>query len=115
MWPENLAGALYPIGGSRTCDMSDNEKKPEKQHGGGPKTPEGKARSAMNATRHGLTGKSVVLSTEDPEKFEELLKDYMAVYAPANPVELDLVHELAVSRWRLQRIWGMESCMFEIT
>jgi len=96
-------------------DKTPNNSNTEKRHGGGPKTPEGKARSAMNATRHGLTGKAVVLTTEDPEKFEELLRDYLAFYAPANPIELDLVHEITVSRWRLQRIWGMESTMFEIT
>jgi hypothetical protein len=84
------------------------------KHGGGPKTPEGKARSAMNATRHGLTGETVVLPGEDPKQFEELLQNYIDTLKPITAIELDLVHEIAVCRWRIQRCWTMESCMFEI-
>jgi hypothetical protein len=92
-------------------------KKPglDTQHGGGPITPEGKARSARNATRHGLTGKTVVLTTEDPAQFDELLDDYVKEYSPATRLQLDLVHELAACRWRLQRLWAIETCAFEIT
>ena len=89
--------------------------KVDAQRGGGPKTPEGKARSATNAIRHGLTGKTVVLTTEDPAQFDELLDDYVKEYSPATRLQLDLVHELAACRWRLQRIWAIETCAFEIT
>ena len=85
------------------------------QHGGGPKTPEGKQRSAMNSVRHGLTGKTVVLPNEDPAQFQELVDDYFADFAPVSAIEIDLVHELAVCRWRLQRIWKIETYAFELT
>jgi hypothetical protein len=96
---------------------SDKNNKDEstKKHGGGPKTPEGKARSSMNSLRHGLTGKTVVLPTEDPAQFQELIENYVADFKPETSVETDLVHELAICRWRLQRLWDIESWAFEIT
>jgi hypothetical protein len=36
----------------------------------GPKTPEGKAAAARNATRHGLSGAFTVLPHEDQEEFD---------------------------------------------
>jgi hypothetical protein len=90
-------------------------KRKNPKHGGGPRTDEGKARSSMNSLRHGLTGKTVILPTEDPDQFEELIADYIRDFKPGTAVETDLVHELVVCRWRLQRLWNIESCLFEIT
>lgn len=55
-----------------------------------------------------------MLPSEDPKKFQELLDDYIRDLRPATSIELDLVHEIAVCRWRIQRVWTMETCMFEI-
>src|SRR5437764_3896175 len=87
----------------------------KKKHAGGPRTPEGKLRASLNSLRHGLTAKAVVLSTEDPARFHELLNDYLDRYQPADKVELDLVRELAACRWRLQRAWCIETAAFEIS
>ena len=38
----------------------------------GPKTPEGKAAVAQNASKHGLTSRNLVLSDEDAGAFMEL-------------------------------------------
>ena len=95
--------------------MKESDSDAAKKHGGGPKTPEGKARSARNALRHGPPGNSVVLPSEDPAKFQALLEDHVREFDPDNTTQMDLVHEMAVCRWRLQRIATMESCMFEIS
>ena len=79
---------------------------------GGPKTPEGKRRSSLNALKHGLTAKS-------PQAFEIILRDceacyreihdnMQAYYRPADPVEKELVKRIAVCAWRLARIGQME-------
>src|SRR4051794_8861165 len=85
------------------------------KHPGGPKTPEGKHRSSLNSMRHGLTSQTIVLPSEDSTKFDELLADYTGLYAPETKLELDLVHELAALRWRLQRIWNVESTVIDVT
>ena len=36
----------------------------------GPRTSPGKLRSSMNARKHGLTGKSIVIGDEDPKEFD---------------------------------------------
>jgi hypothetical protein len=75
----------------------------------GPKTPEGKAVSSMNALRHGLTAARPILPGESQESFEELLKDYMEEWEPEGPAEIDLVHRMVVSKWREQRAWTVET------
>ena len=85
-----------------------------KKHPGGPKTPEGKHRSSLNSMRHGLTSSTIVLPAEDSTKFDELLADYTGLYAPETKLELDLVHELAALRWRLQRIWNIETTVIDV-
>src|SRR5215472_5537536 len=43
----------------------------------GPVTPEGKAKSALNAITHGLTASAIVLTTESKEKYAALLAAYL--------------------------------------
>ena len=75
----------------------------------GPITPEGKAKSAANSLRHGLTAKAIVLPSESQEAYDALLAAYTARFQPADQVELDLVESMAVSRWRLRRIANIET------
>jgi hypothetical protein len=75
----------------------------------GPKTEAGKQRSSKNALRHGLTSQTIVLPSEDPADFQGLLDSYLQQFRPAGPVELDLTHELAAARWRLNRLALIET------
>ena len=80
----------------------------------GTKSPEGIKRSSMNALRHGLTAKSLVLATESQEQFDELLKNYVEFYDPNNIIELDLVHDMVAARWRLQRTRSLETVTLDL-
>jgi hypothetical protein len=84
------------------------------QHSTGPNSEEGKAISSRNATRHGLTGKKVVINGEDQEAYESLRKDLLDSYRPANAAEAMLVDEIAQGFWRLQRARALEAEQFNL-
>jgi hypothetical protein len=77
----------------------------------GPATPEGRAKSSRNSLRHGLSAKSVLLPAESHEQFQLLLDAHIQQFHPANPVEMDLVEAMALARWRLRRIWAIETSL----
>ena len=78
----------------------------------GPVTAQGRAISSRNSLRHGLTAKAVVLEGESREEFQSLFDAYIDQFQPATGVEADLVQTLAVTRWRLNRITGIETNIF---
>jgi hypothetical protein len=79
------------------------------QHSTGPRSEAGKQRSALNALTHGLTASTAVLPSEDPAAFEQHHRQFENEYRPATPTETQLVHELADTSWRLNRIPLLEA------
>jgi hypothetical protein len=64
----------------------------------GPKTPEGKARSARNALKHGLRAQNfVVVADEDGGEFEELEAALVGDLAPAGALQHVLAFCLAAA------------------
>jgi hypothetical protein len=75
----------------------------------GPVTIDGKARSAANATRHGLrAGPFRLFATEDPATFEALFQALLARHNPADAVERHWVEQLAKALWRQRRADQLE-------
>jgi hypothetical protein len=67
----------------------------------GPNTPEGKARSSMNALKHGLRAQRFfLLPEEDPAEFSSFVADIRAAYTPEDAVEVGQVEAIAVAMWR---------------
>ena len=83
------------------------------QHSTGPKTPEGKAASAQNATTHGLSSSFTVLPHEDHDAYAQLLDTLAREHAPANEHEKFLVTRMAESRWRLDRTHRFEAVAYD--
>jgi hypothetical protein len=79
----------------------------------GPITPEGKERSAANATRHGLLAKCVVLENESAPCFDNLVAEHTARFAPADGVEFGMIEEMAAAYWRMRRAWAIENRLME--
>ncbi len=75
----------------------------------GPRTEPGKQRSSLNALRHGLTARTAVLPTEDPEAHQRHIQQFLDEYQPATATETQLVHEIANTAWRLNRIPFLEA------
>ncbi len=73
-----------------------------------PRTPEGKQRSRLNALRHGLTGQTVLLPTEDAQAYRSFCDEFVVHYQPVGPVERQIVQTIADTSWRLNRISAME-------
>ncbi len=78
-------------------------------HSTGPRTKSGKQRSSLNALSHGLTARTAVLPTEDPDAYQRHVQQFLDEYAPATPTETQLVHEIANTAWRLNRIPFLEA------
>jgi hypothetical protein len=81
-------------------------------HSTGPRTESGKQRSSLNALSHGLTARTAVLPTEDPDTYQRHIQQFLDEYAPATPTETQLVHEIANTAWRLNRIPFLEADLF---
>jgi hypothetical protein len=75
----------------------------------GPRTESGKQRSSLNALRHGLTAQTAVLPSEDPDAYQRHIQQFLDEYAPATQTETQLVHEIANTAWRLNRIPFLEA------
>jgi hypothetical protein len=85
------------------------ERRAATAHSSGPRTESGKQRSSLNALSHGLTARTAVLPTEDPDTYQRHIQQFLDEYKPANPTETQLVHEIADTAWRLNRIPLLEA------
>lgn len=70
----------------------------------GPRSPEGKAKSATNAFRHGLTSAQMLVPGELPADFESLAADLVSTLCPVGALEVMLVERVVIAAWRLRRV-----------
>ena len=70
----------------------------------GPRTPEGKERSKMNAVTHGLTAQSSVLPGEDGGQLEELSAALMRELKPSGMVQRLIAERIVSLTWKLRRV-----------
>jgi cell division protein FtsB len=80
----------------------------------GPATPEGKAKSSLNAVKTGLTGRTVLLPNEDAAAYETHIERFQKEFQPVGDRETQLVQSLADTQWRLDRIPGLEFGLFAL-
>ncbi len=78
----------------------------------GPRTPEGKQRSSLNALKHGILAmRAVNRKLDGEEQFERyrLHRDnYFECLRPEDQVQADLVELIAANRWRMAKLLEFE-------
>jgi hypothetical protein len=82
------------------------------QHSTGPTTPEGKQRTSLNASKHGLTGQFRLLTAAEIPLFDAHCKSILEALAPVGALELDIAQAIAEDRWRLKRARGIDTGIF---
>ena len=75
----------------------------------GPRTEIGKKRSSLNSLRHGLTGQTIVLPSEDLAAYQAFSKRFFDDLKPSGMLEEQLVQTLADCSWRLNRARAIET------
>ncbi|MGI9075327.1 MAG: hypothetical protein ACR2JB_29305 [Bryobacteraceae bacterium] len=80
----------------------------------GPKTPAGKAKSSLNAVKTALTGRTVLLPTDDAAAYEEHVSDFFKELDPLGARESALVQLLADNAWRLDRVFALEMGIYAL-
>ncbi len=91
---------------------TDKQREASRKNGAksrGPKTPEGKAISSMNAVRRDLLSKTLLLRDESNAHFQAVLQELLAEFQPLPGYETSRVEVMAIARWRQLRLLGMES------
>lgn len=81
----------------------------------GPKTTQGKAIAARNATSHGLFSRDIVLPQlgEDPDAYNTLYFQLCEQLNPHNFLERHYVEEIAAASWRLRRLHRWQAQLYE--
>ena len=79
----------------------------------GPQTDEGKAVSKMNATKHGILSREVIvrglISKESEREFLAFHRRFREHLAPVGPLEEMLVDQIVTTQWRLRRVLRAEA------
>jgi hypothetical protein len=80
----------------------------------GPTAPDKIQKPTIDPDRHELFRKAHVLGNERHDRFAELARQYIERFQPADEVEMDLIDDMISARWRLQRIWTMQTASLDL-
>ena len=84
------------------------------QQSTGPRSEIGKLKSSLNALRHGLTARAVVLPTEDLAAYQRFSAEYLVDLAPETFTERQCAQTIIDTQWRLNRVRALEDGMLAL-
>ena len=80
----------------------------------GPSSPAGKLKSSHNAVKTGLTGRTILLPSDDVAAYENFTAITYNKFQPASDEEKLLVQSIVDTEWRLLRIPTLESGLYAL-
>jgi hypothetical protein len=80
----------------------------------GPVTEEGKAAVRLNALKHGLRARQLVLPGESQEEFDQLCHDLESEWQPQTPTERTCLEDMVANRWKLIRAEKQETWLHSL-
>jgi len=80
----------------------------------GPKSEAGRAKSSHNALKTGLTGRTVLLPTDDVAVYNHHVERFFSDHKPATDAEKSLVQSIADTEWRLLRVPALEAGIYAV-
>jgi hypothetical protein len=80
----------------------------------GPTSSEGKAKVSHNAVKTGLTGRTVLLPSDDVAAYQAHTERVFLQYSPETGEENRLAQSIADTLWRLERIPALEAGIYAI-
>jgi len=89
-----------------------NTERARSTSGQGPKSIEGRAHSAMNAFKHGLTGQSLILQEDETEAYNRLTAALLSDLKPKTEIERQIVQKIIDTHFRLNRLACVENNIF---
>ena len=78
----------------------------------GPRSEAGRLRSSQNAVKSALTGRTVLLPTDDRDEYARFLADFEEQLKPVGQLECELVQIIVDCHWRLRRIQELEHALY---
>gem|GEM_PF-1064334 len=80
----------------------------------GPTSSEGRTKVSHNALKTGLTGRTVLLPSDDVAAYQAHVERIFKQFSPVEDEEKRLTHSLADTLWRLERIPSLEAGIYAI-
>lgn len=77
----------------------------------GPRSPDGKLRSSLNALRHGLAAKNFILPGEDATEYERRADAMFDALAPQDAAQAEFVALVFDDTWKLERLGRIEHAL----
>jgi hypothetical protein len=108
-----MPDSTAPNGLDRAADRAAINKA-NAQKSTGPRTPAGKERTKLNALRHGLTGQTIVLPTEDQAAYQRHSQAFLDEYQPKGATESQLIQSIIDTSWQLNRAAAVETNLFSL-